>query len=399
MKKVFLLLLAVLSAAPGMSQTRPGTDVMFYQKPVGLQIPAFDSRGYNPLFPETPTNLSDQNPAAISGFTSGHYGISWRLFTNLRPDDDADKFTQSQAFLPASAGFIYPVNSFTAAFGYSQKYNFRSITEFENATLENPEGTGEKITREENEIHHQVTVSGAWQKKNFIQSGDQFSAGIHLAFNKLFLKKEFGEIKAESFPAGWSWAAGVQYGVTLENEISVKGGLFFEKGSDLDGKVKYSGNQVVNLSARSGDSTSTPLVQINSSPLTADFPDRLHAGINLKTPGNYTLSVQFSYIWMEQTWKTTKNQLNFAGNAGVPVSETIHLTAGFYSDTQQDDYPSFFYSFYNLKHSDYRSFFLTAGLNFAYQAFLVDLAFADNRISSGKIRTQTQFKAGISYQF
>lgn len=56
-----------------------------------------------------------------------------------------------------------------------------------------------------------------------------------------------------------------------------------------------------------------------------------------------------------------------------------------------------FFNFYNLKQSGYRSIFLTAGLNFAYQAFLVDLAFADNHLSSGKIRTQTQFKAGISY--
>lgn len=403
MKNTFFLFMALFLPLLGFTQS--GTKSYFYMKPVGLQIPAFDSKGYNPLFPESVTNLADQNPAALSDFKSMQTGISWRIFSKLKTDIRVKEFGQTQPFIPASAGFVFPVNSFVFALGYVQKFNFALVSEkIPISTLEYPEGTGEFFTWEEKTVHHYFSLSGAWKIENILFASDQFSAGIHLGFNQLFYQSKLFTSTAESFSNGFSWAAGFQYLINFENAHQIKTGLFFEKGSKIDATVKYVSGQDENKQFdddTTGNNGKIPVRYLTpkSWPMIADFPDRLHGGFELTTPENFSFSLQGSYIWMDQTWVAYKNQFNVAGNVGIPISDNLKVTGGFYSDSQNNNYSEFDYKIFKIKSSGYRSFFLTAGINFVWQNITIDLALADNHLSSGKYRTQTHLKAGVNYTF
>lgn len=402
MKNGICLFLAMFLPLLGFTQS--GTKSNFYMKPVGFQIPAFDSKGYNPLFPESVTNLADQNPAALSDFKSMQTGISWRFFSKLETDNQEKEFGQTQPFIPASAGFVYPVNSFVFALGYVQKFNFALVSEKMPVTnIDFPDGTGEFFTWEEKTIHHFFSLSGAWKIENILFSSDQFSAGVHLGYNQLHFYRRIWTTSAESFPKGLSWATGMQYLINFENEYKIKSGLFFEKGSKINATYKY--GSVQDLVGEYNDDTSNTngiiqaILTSNSWPMIADFPDRLHAGFEISTPENFSFSLKGSYVWMDQTWTSFKNQLNVAGNVGIPITENLRVTGGFYSDTQNDNYSEFYYEIFKVKSSGYRSLFLTTGVNFVWQNFTIDLALADNHFSSGEYRTQTHFKAGVNYTF
>ncbi|MCK6600401.1 MAG: hypothetical protein L6Q77_01120 [Bacteroidetes bacterium] len=92
--------------------------------------------------------------------------------------------------------------------------------------MEYPEGTGNILRWEEDFIHHQGTLSGAWFSRNMFLHGDQVSAGLHLSFNQLAYYSEIGKLELESFPAGYSWAAGIQYRVSFNNQFRARTGLF-----------------------------------------------------------------------------------------------------------------------------------------------------------------------------
>lgn len=388
---------------PFIGFTQSGSKTFFYLKPMGLQIPAFDSKGYNPLFPESVTNLADQNPAALSDFQSIQTGISWRIFSKLETDFWLKEFGQAQPFIPASAGFVYPVNSFVFGLGYVQKFNSRLFDEDELFTTEQPEGTGTTISLIEESVLHYFSLSGSWKIENILSSSDQFSAGIHIGFNQLYFYEKIYTSTAKSFSNGWSWAAGLQYAIIFENDYKLKSGLFFEKGSKIDATVKLgSGQEVVKQydDDTTGNNGKIPVrFPPKSWPMIADFPDRIHAGLELTTPDEYSFSLQGSYVWMDQTWRFYKNQFNFAGLVGIPVSEKLRIFGGFYSDTQNDHYSEQSYELFNIKSSGYRSLFFTAGVNFVWQNLTFDLALADNHLSSGKYRTQTHLKAGVNYTF
>ncbi|MCA0446271.1 MAG: hypothetical protein LCH54_08575 [Bacteroidetes bacterium] len=402
MKNAFFLFLSLFLPISGFTQS--GTKSYFYLKPVGFQVPAFDSKGYNPLFPETVTNLADQNPAALSDFKSMQTGISWRIFSKLEPDIWVKEFGQAQPLVPASAGFVYPVNSFVFGLGYSQKFNSSLFEEGELVTLEQPEGTGKNWTWEDETVHHYFSLSGAWKIDNILFGSDQFSAGVHLGFNQLFYQSKIFTSTAKSFPNGFSWAAGFQYLINFENESKIKSGLFFERGSKIEGTVKYvSGHDETKQydEDTTGNNGKIPIRYLTpkSWPMIADFPDRLHGGFELTTPEKISFSLQGSYIWMDQTWRPYKNQLNVAGNVGIPITENLRVSGGFYSDTQNDNFSEFYYEIFKVKSSGYRSVFLTAGVNFVWQNYTFDLALGDNHLSSGEYRTQTHLKAGVSYKF
>ncbi|MCA0446272.1 MAG: hypothetical protein LCH54_08580, partial [Bacteroidetes bacterium] len=297
MKSIRLLFLVLFLPVIGFAQASIGFKSYFYLKPTGLQIPALDSKGYNPLFPESVTNLADQNPAALSDFKSIQTGISWRIFSKLEPDIWVNEFSQAQPLVPASAGFVYPVNSFVFGLGYVQKYNSRLFSEDEISTLEQPEGTGTTWTWEEESVLHYFSLSGAWKSENMLSSSDQFSAGIHVGFNQLYFYEKIYTSTAKSSSNGFSWAAGLQYMINFENEYQVKSGLFFEKGSKIDATVKYvSGHDEIKQydEDTTGNNGKIPVRYLTpkSWPMIADFPDRLHGGFELTTPEKISFSLQ-----------------------------------------------------------------------------------------------------------
>jgi len=363
--------------------------------PQGYVIDAISGLGYNKSTISTPATLGSTNPASMVDLSKFSLGFSYQYDTKLEPAWIVG-IGHSRIFnsVPQSIGLSIPINNLHLGLAMNQIYN---------SELDYGEMTGTMIWANEQgyietetfhpkkkESVNRYSIVAAYDLNKYLSSSNCLSIGVQYNYNYLkydqFLESRITELNdslkmhdiflKEETTAG-NVAIGIRYSTGNTNIPRIDIGLYYETFIRFEKAYTFENSQGM---------------------LRGNIPDKLHAGIYLKTPFKLYFSGNMSYIHWENKnipYLDVQNQPELSGTIGYTFSKNLTLYIG----SLLSDYRRVIEDDIFETEGKFKVIYFIAGGTFQYKGLSFEFTGADSHLFSGDWRKQILIKLGVGYNF
>jgi len=371
-----------------------GTSTIIYL-PQGYVIDAISGLGYNKSTISTASTLGSTNPASIVDLSKFSLGFSYQYDTKLEPAWIAG-IGHRRIFnsVPQSIGLSIPIKNLHLGLAMNQIYN--SELDYGEITgtfvWSNEQGYIETETfyPKRKESVNRYSIIAAYDLNKYLSSSNCLSIGVQYNYNYFKYFQSLGlcitvlndslvvrnlNIR-EKIIAG-NVSIGIRYSTGNTNIPRIDIGLYYETFIKFEKPYTFENSQVI---------------------LMGNIPDKLHAGIYLKTPFKLYFSGNMSYIhWKNKNMPhpDVQNQPELSGTIGYTFSKNLTLYVGsLFSNYQRAIRDDVF-----EMEGEFKVIYFIAGGTFQYKRLSFEFAGADSQLFSGDWRKQTLIKLGVGYSF
>ena len=358
--------------------------------PESLTISNLSSMGISFRANTHVVDIACGNPAALGQFKNLSAGVSWLFESDIEGSESIDLVLErNKSWLPQSAGLIYPYNDFfRLALGMNRRYS--SYLEFEPIPIITPEmpmGTGEffKPVAESSVITYSAIAGYTFNK---LLSAQQMTFAFRYNLDYMSTQEEVLNIKAKTSDYDHSWAFGIIAVFELP-ALSISFGASYEK----DIHIEEDMNSDSNLLIVDSDTTmnSNIISQLDPTTVIAQIPARVNFGTSLTFSSDFVVEVSVSQVLWSEISAGLDDVIEFAASLSRPLMQGLTTSVGLYNTGLNYEGVS------AIDEPD--ALYLTAGARLSLGKFVVDLALADNHISSLDRRKQTIVKIAGSFIF
>ncbi|MBL7136634.1 MAG: hypothetical protein ISS81_08620 [Candidatus Marinimicrobia bacterium] len=371
-----------------------GTSPIMYL-PQGHVIDAISGLGYNKSTISTPATLGSTNPASIVDLSKLNLGFSYQYDTKLKPAWIVG-IGHRRIFnsVPQSIGLSIPIKNLHLGLAMNQIYNSELDYGEIAGTFVWPNEQGyietETFNPKRKESINRYSIIAAYDLNKYLSNSNCLSIGIQYNYNYLkyfqFLGPRTTELNdslvvqnlniREKITAG-NVSIGIRYSTGNANIPRIDIGLYYETFIKFEKPYTFENSQVI---------------------LIGNIPDKLHAGIYLKTPFKLYFSGNLSFIFWENIKNgssITPNQLEVSGTIGYTFSKDLTLYIGsLFSDYRKVIEDDLFGT-----EGKFKVIYFIAGGTFQYKGLSFEFTCADSHLFSGDWRKQTLIKLGAGYSF
>jgi hypothetical protein len=378
---LFIILFTSLSIAQG---TRSGGITNQAILPQGIRWQALSSNGFSYNFPTALSQIGGSNPAALSGFDTLAWGLSYQFDSDLEEAYFAKiGYRDNYLFMPQSIALAYPYNDlFTFGISAAQKYNGGvDLGKLPITTVTNPEGTGEFFSPD---IRTNIFSLSGIIAIDLEKSLPGLNLALRYNYDRFFYDNKIGKFESKASGSSSSFAAGFAYKINIYSGLLEFSG-FYEQGADISAIIKTNNSPRLAVDSLRGSTTiGNPSTNFETK---AILPNRWHVGLKA-SPG----VGQFMFEYSSINWEGTGNfreSTEISASYTHRFSDRLSLSLGVYS-TDKKLSPELPKSW-----NKFTATFITLGVRTKFNGFDVDLALADSHLSGNKWREQTIFKIAV----
>ncbi len=428
--KYFLIFLLLLSSKiSAQTNMRPDriTKLNITQYEQGHTFGNLSGYGFSSLLSSSFANIGSVNPSYIADFTKAGFGISYQADSDLALVCREAGITGNRVSspVPQSAGFVLPYKNLRLGAAVNFKYNMEWEYTISNFYYPEP---GMKLNRTYTPVSKQYIIDQSITfayifNKAFTGSG-RFIPSFRMHRQSLSYKYKLNEereeidgfVKSTSINSYvdktiYNWSAGFIYDLNFNKGKILKFGMSYSR--ELNFEHLYYFKTVNTIQA-------PPNIK---SYFTGHIPTKLNSGLFYEISKKLRFSGSLDYIyWSEipseyqpgsnsgseeyEARKYLENQIWFSAGLIYRINKNTDISAGFYkSDIRyKDEYKD--YNYYDFHNDNYipvdrnmKRLFLTAGLNFKFSSYEIDIAVADSHLGSDDTAKQTICKMALGYNF
>jgi hypothetical protein len=342
--------------------------------PQGFVLESLNGLGTTNCTIQTVSGIGSGNPAGLCDFQRPSVGIGGQIETDIQPAWLAGiGYRRGRPFLPQSAGLAVPAGDWRIGIGFSQRYNaVMDFGDMEVTTVEDPDGTGQTFSASDQV--DVLSLSVLCGRSVFAQGHGRLQAGGRFSVDRLSMVSKIFQASACAVDYAVSWAAGFRYDLGVDSALSVKLGLFFERGACFRTEAAYSKLDLMQPVEVIGE-TGPVDVQPMHWPVVANMPSAVHAGVTIGSEESAFVTFDYteSFVRSADGWPIPGKGI--AGSAvGRPVPP-LTVSVGFYSLETE---PLFRGLGFDEKWS---ALFWTAGCMVRLSSFAIGTAFAGSKNS------------------
>lgn len=347
--KILTALLLLTGIALAGDVDRPNTVLLHYNS---SSIQSAHSIGFSNLNDPLVSEFSSCNPAALFRFNEISFGANFIYGTSI--DFSIADYEKSMPYIPASAGFVLPLDNIKLGLAYRQKYNAK-------ITVDDPD-----LDYHADEIIHSFSIAGAYLFSDLFTDNDKFSIGLQVAAD-YYRTSVGGIVEGTGSGYGVSGMFGLTY--DLSREFSI--GIMYEKGTDLD--VKYE----------------SPDIQTTDEEYLLKQPDQVIVGVQAIPTEGIKVSATVAAVLWENDDDRYANSLDISANCIFQILPQYDMSLGFYSNNikTEDDFSS------NSSVASY----LGIGIKGDYGPLVVNFEILNSDLFSSIANRRTLFKLGLDF--
>lgn len=389
MKTIILLLLSYITVSAQV------VSYGYYNaNPPEIGIASYHRSGFTTLGLSSAADISDANPASIALFNKMFAGLSFEYNSEINISNViAVHQSRSNPLLPATFGFVYPVNNFVIALAYHQKYNtYQEYDPIQLSTFENPDGTGEYFKPVSDRVVHSPSLMGSYTFGDSRLNNNTISLGIQLFYNYAVFNDKVINTQLLFEEGNFNWKIGLSY--NYKEDIAI--GIMYENKFEINGVAEYDSEFKIER-FDPGEDNSGNIYRLEAADIKMKFklPGKIAVGLSAKTLNTLRLSFAFSTIDWSAVHSSYKTQINLSSNAVYSFSETTKFSMGFFNS-------AFYYlndeNYYGRRISWNRTF-VSAGSEIKFDKFTIQLELMDNHLFAVEKLYQTLAKVGLNYTF
>ena len=389
---VLLIVYSFSTVIFSQTNTRRGTSSAIFF-PQGFGIKLLNSSGLSSVDNDI-SNIGFMNPAAINNFKNYSIGLSYQLSTSIDEAWIADiGFNRIHNLYSQSFGAAAEWNEFTFGLGFGQKYNGNvDIGEIEMTTTQNPDVTGEFFTPTLEKMIHCYSISAAYSFNDLSEIINDLSIGFRYNLNRYDQYDEINELIGEAEDYFHSFDIGLFTNINLDEQRKLGIGLSYETKSEFNAKLEVNSDLLIDPEPI--DPNRPPVyVQVDNY-VTGSTPAEMKFDLSIDALSQLSFLMNVSSVFWDNGNSNVKDQLEFSTSAVYTFNDDIKTSLGlFLTDYRYKE------NYFQQLLTELNAFFITAGINYKFQTFYIDLAIADSHLASGDYRKQTIGKLAIGVQF
>lgn len=393
MIKYLLLVLCILFFL-GDSSAQENQKYYFF--PYSLQLETLNSSGFLGTLESSASDILSGNPANSGTFSKLSFGLSFQAtkpFQYPFAISDETKVSRKSDIIPQSFGIVYPLNEkWSFAAGFNQVYSGLYETSIPVVTIEQPEGTGERITASNETRLFKYSVSAAYKFNNLLFETDKLTVSGQI---DLFHLKETDLIwhtKASYQKLVPTLSVGInyqlndnwQFGLFVTPKVKIEGSFKIEHGEllirhDLD-------------SSNIGNNSEIPVNFYGPFPYQYDYPAFLSGGLSYNSKTFWKIKYEIAKRFWNTIDANQTDDLIISGTFIFNLSDNFSFSTGYYASDHSVDLKYF-------GSAQYTRSYLLFGLKYKIDNFTFDAAVADNQSLEDKSRiTTTIYKLSLNYE-
>lgn len=352
--------------------------------PQSMEAISFHSIGFSNMVETTISDLPGANPASVADYKNPSIGISFNYATEIPQFADII-LKRSKQWLPNTFTLIYPIKNIRIGAAYYNKYNeFLDLGEFERTTIQQPEGTGEIYNITDETIVYSIAGIFSYTLQGLLSENDELASGMQVCWD--FVTGEY-KLRGKVYLEGndFSWKIGTRY--KMNEQIAL--GILYEKGADINYKVKYDPPLLIE-----NDSGSVIEIEQTDYIYKIRIPDKLAIGLSAKPMENIILSASASAVFWNSIDNDFQDGFDLSINVQYRSSHYLDYVIGCYS-TDRNVKPIG----YSTSRFPVNATFLHAGIKLKLNSLCFNLVVNDSHLLSAEKRKQTIVRTGLDYYF
>ena len=331
--------------------------------------------------PFSPTNVFDSNPASASMFSKFSLGIDFSYGSVIDdPINIHSELNRTNLYMPQAIGALIPINKFVLGLGFYRKYSasFSYVGYL-------PPTHREKDRRSLWDLDmNTIALIFSFDTQNLFKSSHHFLIGLKIEYNLLDYSAEGYGFTEKLKTRKANWILGVQY----YNEKLFLLGLTFEHSTDLSGKAKFEGDELM---------YQNPSFEF---PLNINLPSKISINSNIKLFKNIDLNVNYSCLFWKNIYSEYSNQNEYSFSLGTLVMKRISASLGsyytYFSSSREDKNPTYPYDLEKVE-TEFYSLFIKANIGYSFSNYRFKLDVFDNRLFSSDNWKQTNIILSFAY--
>jgi len=393
MIKYLLLVLCILFFL-GDSSAQENQKYYFF--PYSLQLETLNSSGFLGTLESSASDILSGNPANSGTFSKLSFGLSFQAtkpFQYPFAISDETKVSRKSDIIPQSFGIVYPLNEkWSFAAGFNQVYSGLYETSIPVVTIEQPEGTGERITASNETRLFKYSVSIAYKFNNLLFETDKLTVSGQI---DLFHLKETDII----FHAKASYQKLVptlSVGINYQLNDNWQFGFYGTPSLKFEGTFSIDSDPIEILYDPFPDSTGNSRIPGKFNPTVPyqyDYPAFLSGGLSYDSKKFWKIKYEIAKRFWNTIDANQTDDLIISGTFIFNLSDNFSFSTGYYASDHSVDLK-------NIGTAQYTRSYLLFGLKYKIDKFTFDAAVADNQSLEDKSRiTTTIYKLSIGYAF
>ncbi len=280
-------------------------------------------------------------------------------------------------------------NEFTFGLGFGQKYNgSMDIGEIEITTTQNPDGTGEFFSPTLEKMIHCYSISAAYSFNDISEIINDLSIGFRYNLNRYDQYDEINVLIGEAEDYFHNFNIGLFTRIKLDEQRKLGIALSYETKSEFNAKLEVNSDLLVDPELI--DPNRPPVyVQVDYF-VTGSTPAEMKFDLSIDALPQLSFLMNVSSVFWDNGNSNVKDQVEFSTSAVYTFNDDIKTSLGlFLTDYRYKE------NYFQQLLTELNAFFITAGINYKFQNFYIDLAIADSHLASGDFRKQTIGKLAI----